>query len=365
MLGLEATSINMDHGFVEAMLRSLRKNILEDNAYQQLKQTSNIQEFRMQLEDSGNFQGIFDNQNKENSAGEFEVGLLRQALKEKLHTELMHLESQAVFPLNEFIQRMLHGYQIDNVVSIIEGLKNGRSYEEMMSTADPLGMFKELQNIKIVEGDTDYANLYTNVLIDLPVGVYFRKFLNEIAESVKAADDNAEFDSKYISQLLKNESLQNLQLRVRKIWLNEFYDFCEVHLPETSREVMVDYLKFEADCQTIQIINNSFVVGGMNNPAVNETERRKFMPRIGYLYPDRQDKLSNVTDMRTLLLALDGSPYEKLLARVSSGDDRNEAESANVTIDDVMLEEASRRYSIGFEGGFHVGCFFSFMKLRE
>jgi hypothetical protein len=37
----------MDHGFVEAMLRSLRKNILEDNAYQQLKQTSNIQEFRM------------------------------------------------------------------------------------------------------------------------------------------------------------------------------------------------------------------------------------------------------------------------------------------------------------------------------
>lgn len=207
MLGLEAASINMDHGFVEAMLRSLRKNILEDNAYQQLKQTSNIQEFRMQLEDSGNFQGIFDNQNRENSAGDFEVGLLRNALKEKLHTELMHLESQAVFPLNEFIQRMLHGYQIDNVVSIIEGLKNGRSYEEMISTADPLGMFKELQNIRIVEGDTDYASLYTNVLIDLPVGVYFRKFLNEIAESVKAADDNAEFDSKYISQLLKNESL--------------------------------------------------------------------------------------------------------------------------------------------------------------
>ena len=37
MLGLEATSINMDHGFVEAMLRSLRKNILEDNAYQQVR----------------------------------------------------------------------------------------------------------------------------------------------------------------------------------------------------------------------------------------------------------------------------------------------------------------------------------------
>jgi len=54
---------------------------------------------------------------------------------------------------------MLHGYQIDNVVFIIEGLKAGRSYEEMMATCDPLGEFKELANIKMVEGD-DYAGLY-------------------------------------------------------------------------------------------------------------------------------------------------------------------------------------------------------------
>lgn len=33
MLGLEAAYVNMDDGFVEAMLRSLRKGILDDNTY--------------------------------------------------------------------------------------------------------------------------------------------------------------------------------------------------------------------------------------------------------------------------------------------------------------------------------------------
>jgi len=65
-MGLEAAYVNMDDGFVEAMLRTLRKTIIDESTYQQLKQTSNIQEFKMQVEDSGNFQGIFDNQNKEN-----------------------------------------------------------------------------------------------------------------------------------------------------------------------------------------------------------------------------------------------------------------------------------------------------------
>lgn len=30
-----------------------------------------------------------------------------------------------------------------------------------------------------------------------------------------------------------------------------------------------------------------------------------------------------------------------------------------------MQIEASRRYSMGFEGGFHIGCFFSYLKLKE
>jgi len=80
------------------------------------------------------------------------------------------------------MKMMLHGYQIDNVVFMIEGLKSNRPMEELVRIADPLGRFPELKNIMPIEGE-DYASLYQNVLIDLPVGIYFRKFLNEVTSA--------------------------------------------------------------------------------------------------------------------------------------------------------------------------------------
>ena len=103
---------------------------------------------------------------------------------------------------------MLHGYQSDNVVFIIEGLKSNRSLEELMRTADPLGRFPELKNIQPIQGD-DYASLYQNVLIDLPVGLYFRKFLNEVTAAAQG-DDGTEIDSKFISDAMADYSLQQI-----------------------------------------------------------------------------------------------------------------------------------------------------------
>lgn len=62
-----------------------------------------------------------------------------------------------------------------------------------------------MKNIQPIEGD-DYASLYQTVLIDLPVGLYFRKFLNEITASA-ASDANNEIDAKFISEMMKDYSL--------------------------------------------------------------------------------------------------------------------------------------------------------------
>ena len=75
---------------------------------------------------------------------------------------------------------MLHGYQIENVVGVIEGVKNEQPLEILLKGLDPLGYFPELKNIRTIEGD-DYATLYQQVLVDLPIGNYFRKFLDTIA----------------------------------------------------------------------------------------------------------------------------------------------------------------------------------------
>jgi len=73
--------------------------------------------------------------------------------------EIQHLMAHAVYPLNQFLAMMLHKYQIENIVFVIEGLKGQRTIDELKRTADPLGDFPELKNIQPIEGD-DYASLY-------------------------------------------------------------------------------------------------------------------------------------------------------------------------------------------------------------
>ena len=50
---------------------------------------------------------------------------------------------------------------------------------------------------------------------------------------------------------------------------------------------------------------------------------------------------------------------------VATGDDRNEVEASGATLEEVMLSAASKKYSMGFEGAFHCGCFYAYLKLKE
>jgi len=59
---------------------------------------------------------------------------------------------------------------------MIEGLKAKLGKESLIANSDPLGIFPELKNISVLEGD-DYTGLYKDVLVDTPIGHYFMKFL--------------------------------------------------------------------------------------------------------------------------------------------------------------------------------------------
>lgn len=91
-----------------------------------------------------------------------------------------------------------HAYQLENVIFVIEGLKGGRTIEQMMKTVDPIGYFRELEQMTPIDSD-DYASMYQNVLVDLPIGVYFKKFLDEMVDqTVVPADSGNEVDAKFI-----------------------------------------------------------------------------------------------------------------------------------------------------------------------
>jgi len=131
----EMFSYNVDNAYPESLVRALRKGMLSQQNYESLRTVSNCAEFKLALEDTDYGNDIFAGQ----EAGGFESQSLRRSMKEKLHKEIVHLIANSVYPLNAFLTQMLHGFQIDNVVYMIEGLKSGRQPQELLKMADPLG----------------------------------------------------------------------------------------------------------------------------------------------------------------------------------------------------------------------------------
>lgn len=85
MFGMEMCHYNIDDGYCDAVVRSLRKGILDEQTYTQLKATSNISEFKLVLEDTDYGADIFMNQD---ASSDFEVTTLRKAMREKLMSEI-------------------------------------------------------------------------------------------------------------------------------------------------------------------------------------------------------------------------------------------------------------------------------------
>lgn len=120
-----------------------------------MKSCSNLNEFKLVLEDTD--YGPFFNMDQD--LANMEIVVLKRKCKDKLMSEIQHMIVNSVQPLTGFLQMMLHGFQIENVVGVIEGVKNDQPLELLLKGLDPLGYFPELKNIRTVEGD-DYATLY-------------------------------------------------------------------------------------------------------------------------------------------------------------------------------------------------------------
>ena len=103
----ESATLNINDGYVEGLLRSLRKGILDENVYNNLKTATNINDFKQLIEETDYGTDIFA---QASEASDFEVTALRKAMRERLMSEFDFLKAQAVYPLNHFLSMMLHGY---------------------------------------------------------------------------------------------------------------------------------------------------------------------------------------------------------------------------------------------------------------
>lgn len=283
---------NIQDGYAEALLRGLRKGFLTEMHYGAIKSCSNPRDFKTALMDTdyADFVKEWD---------ELESVTLKILLKKKLADEIDYLQTVSGEQLQKFIQLIRHKYMIDNVINIIEGSKVkkiGREKENrelIQSRSEPLGYLPEISgmiNLDVRKLD----ELYEDILIDTEVGYYFSQFLQEVMSSSEAK--NIGSIQNYLSEL-QPEKMKNY---LKKIWLEYFYFYCE-SVGGITWDIMEDLLKFEADCQSIQIIYNSL---GFDFNPTQEAERKKVIPNFGYLYPQVTSCLIKVNTLDMLREAL-------------------------------------------------------------
>ena len=203
----------------------------------------------------------------------------------------------------------------------------------------------------------------------MPVGEYFRKFIDAITDHLKneqGGEKNERITVDEISQMINDNSASEIKVMLKKIWLVSFHRWIMANCNGGTKEQMDELLKAESDWETLQIIYNSFSRPEMND-AKGQAMRKKFFNTLGYLYPDRSQSLQDSKDFKEFQDRLQGSFYYDYFQRVpepKAGADGPEI-MENITIDDLQKRDLSKRYSLGFFGQFHYGVFYSFLKLKE
>ena len=340
---------NADDGYSEALLRGFRKGILGEQQYTALRNTTNLKDFKAVLLDT-------DYSDYIKECNETDISSLKMLLKKKLADEIDSVQSVAGPDLDKFIEMIRHKYMIDNVINIIEGIKNKTDKNIIESRNEPLGYLKEISGLLKLDFKK-IDDLYEDVLIDTEVGVYFSKFLQEVLASSDVK--NVTTINNFL-QDLKPEQIKNY---LKKIWLEYFYNFCKTLNPTTS-EIMEDLLKFEADCQAIHIVYNSLAYHGQ----FQEEERKKVIPYFGVLYPEITNELIKCNSLEDLKARLQPFPsYYELVREVPNPQKADEfaLQTGLKTLDDVMFKESMKRYSIAFEQQFHFACFYAYIKIKE
>ena len=65
-------------------------------------------------------------------------------MKKKLADEINYIEMNCQKHLAEFIFFIRAEYMIDNVMNILEGLRNQSKFDRLLAACDPIGYFYEL-----------------------------------------------------------------------------------------------------------------------------------------------------------------------------------------------------------------------------
>lgn len=316
-------SFNIDHGYLEGLVRGFKGGILKQSDYLNLVQCETLEDLKLHLQstDYGNFLA--------NEPSPLTVNVIDERLREKLVIEFQHLRNHSLEPLATFLDYITYSYMIDNITLLITGTVHQRPISELIPKSHPLGSFEQMEAIHIASTP---AELYNAVLVDTPLAPYFIDCISE--------------------QDLNEMNVEIIRNTLYKAYLEDFYNFCK-ELGGATAEVMCEALAFEADRRAFVITINSF------GTELTKDDRSKLYPRLGKLYPDGLSMLARADDYDQVRAVADYyAEYKELFEGVGTN-------AGEKTLEDRFFEYEVKLMRNAFMHQFHYGVFYSYLKLKE
>lgn len=340
----DVTYFNIHYGYLEGILRGFRSGFLSETSYRTLCQVNKLEEFKVALVDT-DYNGCLDD-----AAGDMKItcNFIVNQCQAKFHEEFMHLRTQSTGGLKTFLDMIRMEYMIDNIILLLRGMVNGNEPRELLEKCDPLGFFPNMRSVLTFDpndAETGLTQLFETVLIDTPVGHLFERYF---------VDQDNSADEKELMSQLGADRIDVVCAQVKRLWLQEFYDFCR-RLDGETGEQMCQLLEFEADKVAIRLMVNSFSTN-LNEPYQREL-RQKLFAGFGSLYPEGISAFEKVSDLTELGNVL--SKYPTFAAVYE------EAGRGEKDIEDCLLEQEVFLNEFAFWGQNHFAAFWGFVKLKE
>jgi len=319
-------TFNMNHGYLEAILRGYYLDLLTQSDYQNLTQCEKLEDIKLHLQGNASYGDFLANE---------PLPLHSTTIAEKctniLVNQFNYLRCNSVQPLSKFLEYITYGYMIDNIVLIITGFIRESNPEELRAKCHPLGLFKFIEDNTIIFSQS-MNDLYNDVLIDTPLGPYILDCLNE--------------------KDLEETHIEIIRNTLYKSYLEDFHRYCTETLGGVTGEVMHRILQFEADRRCINITLNSF------GTELTMDDRLKLFPTIGLLNPEGLGLLHQAENQDAVKAAVAHIPqYAKLFEQIEFDEEK--------TLEDALFEYEVKLNLESFETQFSYGCFYSYFKLKE
>jgi len=361
---MELSFFNVDHGYMEAVIRGFRSGFLGPEDYRRMATSETLEDLRSALGETD--YGTF----LQDEPSPIMVSTISRKCYDKLADEFLYLKAQTVEPATTIIDFIAREKMIDNVVTIVQGVLNDKKPADMKTKMHPLGVF---DGMSVMMADTfdvsqrGFEDIYRIFLIDTPIGPYFDEFLKMADIDAENEAPRAGYAMDQVGGLLDKQDPEVMKATLKKLWLQDFHSFV-MSLGGTTAEVLGDILKKEADFRVIMVALNA-----MNTHLGSETSlktmRNPLFPNFGYLYPEGAKSLYLAWNEASIRTALESyGEYAEMYEKVKSFYD-TESDRTNVagvsSIEDEIFKHNVKLYEMSFEQQYHFGIIYSWIKLKE